>query len=46
MKELVPIVLACAFWRHAWQWITVFAQCDNMAVVVVSVVDHGTMSHI
>lgn len=34
IKELVPIVAACAIWGSAWQDKQVF-MCDNMAVVQV-----------
>lgn len=35
VKELVPIVAACAIWGRAWQNKHVLFMCDNMAVVQV-----------
>lgn len=35
VKELLPIVLACALWGPQWQHKQVLALCDNMAVVQV-----------
>ena len=33
VKELLPIVMACALWGRGWAGYTVLAQCDNEAVV-------------
>ena len=33
VKELLPIVMACAMWGREWTVCTVLAQCDNEAVV-------------
>ena len=33
IKELVPVVVACALWGSQWSHSTVLAQCDNSAVV-------------
>ena len=33
VKELIPIVLACAVWGEDWKQKVVLARCDNMAVV-------------
>ena len=33
VKELVPIVLACAVWGRCWRYQHVLVWCDNMAVV-------------
>ena len=35
IKELIPILLACAVWGSHWHGITVRANCDNEAVVTV-----------
>ena len=35
IKELIPILLACALWGNHWQGTTVRANCDNEAVVAV-----------
>ena len=35
VKELLPIVLACAVWGCQWQGRTVRCQCDNAAVVAI-----------
>ncbi len=35
VKELLPIVLAVALWRHLWKGVTVSCKCDNMAVVAI-----------
>ena len=35
IKELIPIVLACALWGKRWKGATVRANCDNDAVVAV-----------
>ena len=32
-KEMLPIVLSCIVWRHAWWGCTVRCNCDNEAVV-------------
>ena len=40
VKELVPIVLAGAMCGPLWQGTTMFARCDNMAVV--NIANHGT----
>ena len=33
VKEMLPIVLSCFAWRHAWWGCTVRCVCDNEAVV-------------
>ena len=33
VKELIPIILACAAWGHSWQGQQVLCQCDNQVVV-------------
>ena len=33
VKELIPIVIACAVWGRRWEHQSVLARCDNMAVV-------------
>ena len=33
IKELLPVVLACAVWGSYWQYCTVLVKCDNIAVV-------------
>ena len=33
VKELIPIVLACAIWGHVWGTHRVICHCDNQAVV-------------
>ena len=33
VKEMLPIVLSCFTWRHAWWGCTVRCVCDNEAVV-------------
>lgn len=35
LKELLPIVMACALWGRDWSGSTVLARCDNEAVVAV-----------
>ena len=35
VKELVPIVVACAVWGHLWKGKTVRCLCDNAAVVAI-----------
>ena len=35
VKELVPIVIACAVWGKNWQGKTVRFRCDNAAVVAI-----------
>ena len=35
IKELVPIIMACAMWGWEWQGSTVLVHCDNKAVVSV-----------
>ena len=35
VKELLPIVMACAIWGRAWRRQAVLAHCDNQAVVEV-----------
>lgn len=32
-KELIPIILACLAWGHAWSGHRVICHCDNQAVV-------------
>ena len=40
VKELLPIVVACAVWGHQWRGATVQCLCDNAAVV--AIVKSGT----
>ena len=40
VKELVPIVVACALWGDQWRGATVSYRCDNAAVV--SIVNSGS----
>jgi hypothetical protein len=35
VKELLPIVVACAVWGHQWRGATVQCLCDNAAVVAI-----------
>ena len=35
VKELLPIIVACAVWGKQWQGQTVMCNCDNAAVVAV-----------
>ena len=35
VKELLPIVVACAVWGHLWPGCTVRCLCDNVAVVAI-----------
>ena len=35
VKEMLPIVVACAVWGHRWQGCTVRCLCDNAAVVAI-----------
>ena len=35
VKELLPIVVACAVWGKAWKGMTVKVRCDNAAVVCI-----------
>ncbi len=32
-KELIPIIIACAIWGHAWSTHRVNCRCDNQVVV-------------
>ena len=41
VKELVPIVLACALWGRSWQYRHVLVWCDNMAIVQAEEVRQG-----
>ena len=43
VKELAPIVVACAIWGPEWRGKTVRCQCDNAAVV--AIVRSGTSKH-
>ncbi len=43
VKELVPIVLACALWAHQWKGKTVLCRCDNAAVV--AIINSGRSKH-
>ena len=43
VKELLPIVVACAVWGHLWKGRTVRCLCDNAAVV--AIVRSGTSKH-
>ena len=40
VKELAPIVVACALWGNQWRGATVLCRCDNAAVV--SIVNSGS----
>lgn len=33
VKELLPIILACAMWGTLWESMQVYCHCDNQAVV-------------
>ena len=35
VKELLPIVVACAVWGHGWKGKTIRCRCDNAAVVAI-----------
>ena len=35
VKELLPIVVACAIWGRQWQGKTIRVPCDNAAVVAI-----------
>ena len=35
VKELLPIVVACAVWGHQWRGCTILCRCDNAAVVAI-----------
>ena len=35
VKELLPIVVACAVWGHQWRGSTILCRCDNAAVVAI-----------
>ena len=35
VKELLPVVVACAIWGRQWQGKTIRCQCDNAAVVAI-----------
>ncbi len=39
LKELLPVVLACAVWGEQWKLKVVLVHCDNQGVV--SVVNSG-----
>ncbi len=43
VKELLPIMVACATWGHSWQRKTVRSLCDNAAVV--AILRSGTSKH-
>ena len=43
VKELAPIVIACAVWGPGWRGKTVLCCCDNVAVV--TIVWSGTSKH-
>ena len=43
VKELVPIVVACALWGASWKGTTVRCHCDNAAVV--AILRSGTSKH-
>ena len=43
VKELVPIVVACALWGNTWKGKTIRCRCDNAAVV--AIVRSGTSKH-
>ena len=35
VKELLPIVVACAVWGHQWRGSTILCRCDNAAIVAI-----------
>ena len=35
MKELLPVVVACAVWGKEWNGMTIKIKCDNAAVVAI-----------
>ena len=43
VKELLPIVVACAVWGHLWRGTAVCCRCDNMAVV--AIIRAGSSKH-
>ena len=43
MKELLPIVMACAVWGKSWGGQRILARCDNAAVV--AIMNSGTSKH-
>ena len=43
IKELAPIVIACAMWGPGWRGKTVLCRCDNAAVV--AILRSGTSKH-
>ncbi len=43
VKELLPIVVACAIWGHLWRGKTVHCLCDNVAIV--AIIRSGTSKH-
>ncbi len=43
VKELLPIMVACATWGHCWRGRTVRCLCDNAAVV--AILRSGTSKH-
>ena len=43
VKELVPIVVACALWGNTWTRKTIRCRCDNAAVV--AIVRSGTSKY-
>ena len=43
VKELLPVVVACALWGSHWRSMTVCCRCDNAAVV--AILRSGTSKH-
>ena len=43
VKELLPVVVACALWGSHWRGMTVCCRCDNAAVV--AILRSGTSRH-
>ena len=43
VKELLPVVVACALWGESWRGKTVRCRCDNAAVV--AILKSGTSRH-
>ena len=43
VKELLPVVVACALWGSHWRDMTVCCRCDNAAVV--AILRSGTPRH-
>jgi len=46
LKELLPIVLACAIWGRVWQFFQIIAHYDNEAVILIVNSGYSRVSHI